>query len=792
MTTFAHRELSRKTFLKGGGAFVLGFSMLDVGLAAKAQADSNPYPFVDPSQLDSWLGIDSTGKVTVFTGRVDQGQGKETSYAQTVAEELGVAFDHVKVVMGDTARTPNQGKSTATNGITTGLPPLRNAAAQARGTLLALAAAQLGVPVAGLTVNGGVVSVVANPSQTVSYAALVGGKRFNVTMPVTGSTAGNAEPGFPYPALSGATTNLNVTPSYPLKDPGSYSIVGTSVARVDIPAKVTGTYTYTQNIRIPGMVHARMVLPPFSASYPKVVPQLLAVKGFRTPQPGVQIVQKGNFVAVVAAEEYKAIEGASQLITEWAEDPKLPNLGNINAVMRSTPNNSFTPQNGGAVTGGGFNPAAGTVMSARYDFPFTNHGMIGPSNAVADWNQSTGSVVVWTGMQNPVQVQAETASLLGISPKNVRVIWVEQSSMFGRGGVDDVAPGAAFISQQIGKPVRLQWMRHDENVWSPTMPGTTQDLKATLGSNGLVTSWFAESWAPVAGWDVGYNLPSVLLGSSSGLPHGATAAATPGIYAVPASQTIAHSIDPPVRPMYMRTVQGLQNTFISESFWDELASAAGVDSIQFRLNHLTNQANQLTGPSIGVLQAIQAMSGWQSRPSPLKGQTGPVMKGRGIGLTPSTSCTIAHACEVEVTRKTGAVKVTKIWVAAQLGTLVNPDSVRAQIEGGTIMGLSRALKDEVTFGKKVITSRDWVSYPIARFKDLPATIDIEILKSAVADNGSIASWTKIPNGGIGEPSTINVPAAVANAVFDATGVRIRSTPFRPARVLSALKTAGIA
>ena len=746
--------------MKGGGALVVGFSMLGAGVIGNAKADATLYPFVDPGQLDSWLSIDSAGKVTAFTGRVDQGQGKETSYAQTVAEELYVPFEDVKVVMGDTSRTPNQGKSTATNGITSGLPPLRNAAAQARGALLNLAATELGVASSQLTVSGGVVS---GGGKNVSYGDLVGGKRFNVTMAVTGTSAGNAEPGFPYPSVSGATTNVNVVPTVPLKDPSTYTIVGQSVPRVDIPAKVTGLYTYTQNIRLPGMLHARVVLPPFSAAYPRVVPQLVSVKGFRSPQPGVQVVVKNNFVAVVAAEEYRAIQGAAELITEWAADPALPDLGNINEVMRSSPNNSFTPNNGGTVTGSGFTPSAGTVLSARYDFPFTNHGMIGPSSAVASWDKNSGSMTIWTGMQNPVQVQVETASMLGIPVNNVRVIWAEQASMFGRGGVDDVAPAAAFLSMQLGKPVRVQWMRADEHGWSPHMPGTTQDVKATLGSSGLVTSWFSESWAPVAGWDVGYNLPSILLGSASGLPHGATAAASPGTYVVPNAQTIAHSIDPPVRPMYMRTVQGIQNTFILESFMDELAAAVGADPIQFRINHLTNQANALTAPSIAILQAVQKLSSWQTRPSPDKGQTGPVLTGRGIGITPSSSCTIAHACEVEVTRKTGAVRVTRIWVAAELGSLVTPDAVVAQIQGGTIMGLSRAIKDEVTFGKNRITSRDWVTYPIVRFADIPDSIDIMILNPTPADNGTIASWTKIPNGGIGEPSSINVPAAVVGS-----------------------------
>lgn len=796
MTGLLHeKEFSRKTFLRGGGALIVGFGALGAGVAGTAHSADETFPIVDPGQLDSWLSIDSAGKVTAFTGRVDQGQGKETSYAQTVAEELGVAFDDVTVVMGDTARAPNQGKSTATNGITTGLPPLRNAAAQARGTLLGLASTQLGVPAAQLTVANGVVSVVGNPAQSVTYASLIGGKRFNVIMPVTGTSAGNAEPGFPYPVYSGATTSVNVVPSFPLKNPSTYTIVGQSTPRVDIPPKVTGAYSYTQNINLPGMLHARVVLPPFVASYPNVVPQLLAVKGFRGDRPpGVQVITKGNFVAVVAPEEYNAIQGAALLQTEWAEDPNLPDLADMNEVLRNSPNNSFTPTTAVSTTGVGFSPSLGTVLTARYDYPSTIHGMIGPSCGVASWDANAGVMTLWSGMQNPPQARAETAALCGLNLDQVRVIWTEQSSMFGRGGVDDVVPAAAFLSMQLNTPVRLQWMRHDEHIWEPHMPGTTQDLAATIGPNGLITSWYAQSWAPVSGWDVGYNLPSILMGVANGLPHGSTAAASPPApYVVPNEQTIAHSVNPPVRGMYMRTVQGIQTTFIVESFVDELAAAAGADPIQFRLNHFTNPSNSLTAPSVAVLQAIQTMSGWQTRPSPEKGQSGPILTGRGVGITPSSSCTIAHACEVEVTRKTGAVRVTKIWVAAELGTLVNPDEVLSQLQGGTVMGLSRALKDEVTFDRNQTTSSDWVSYPIARFADMPDSIDVTIINPGATQNGATGSpWTAVPNGGVGEPSTINVPAAVGNAVFDATGVRIRQTPFRPARVLAALKAAGVA
>jgi CO/xanthine dehydrogenase Mo-binding subunit len=778
MTGLMHeKEFSRKSFLSRGGALVVGFSMIGaagvVGAAEAASASPGSFPIIDPGQLDSWLRIDATGHVWAFTGRVDQGQGKETSYAQTVADELNVPLASVTVVMGDTARTPNQGKSTATNGITTGLPPLRNAAAQAHQTLLGLASGQLGVPVSQLSVVDGVVS---GGGKSVTYAQLVGGKNFGVTMGTTGTSAGNAYPGFPYPPYSGATTSVNVVTNAPLKDPSTYAIVGKSVPRVDIPDKVTGKYVYTQNIHLPGMVHARVINPPWSASYPAVVPQLLKVKGFRTPQPAVQIVRDGNFLAVVAEQEWRAIEAATQLDTEWSTDANLPNLGNPAKVLRSTPNNApFTPTDAVSSKGTGFNPSSGKLIAAQYDFPYTTHGMIGPSCGLASWDPNTQLLTVYTGMQNPPQTRADIAQLLGLNLNQIRVLWYEQSSMFGRGGVDDVATAAALISKQISKPVRVQWMRADEHVWGPHMPGMTQDIAATLNPDGSINSWYARSWGTVAGWDIGYSLPQLLNGTANGLPHGTAGSATAGSYAVPNQTTIGSSVNPVVRPMYMRTVAGIQTTFISESFMDELAAAVGVDPIQYRLNHLDPVAQ---AKAIATLTAVQQLSGWESRPSPAPKGTGPILRGRGVGL----SGAVAHVAEVEVERKSGRVRATRISVAVNIGSLVSPDATSAQVEGGTLMGLSRALRDQVVFGKNRITSADWVTYPILRFMDVPASIDIAYVPSAPA----------VPAGGIGEPSSQNVPAAVGNAIFDATGVRMRSTPFTPARVRAAMKEAGVA
>ena len=767
MTEMLKKEFSRSTFLKGGGALVVGFSL--AGGGARTASAAGAFPIVDPGRLDSWLSIDAQGKVTVHTGRVDQGQGKTTAYGQIVAEELDVAFDAVKVVMGDTGVTPNQGKSTATDGIRQGAPPLRNAAAQARATLLGLAATKLGAPVSQLTVSNGVVS--APNGSKATYGELVGGKLFNVTMTVTGPTAYN-----------GQSVNMNVVPTVPVKDPAKYTIVGTSVPRVDIPAKVVGSYVYTQHITVPGMLHARMVLPPDVGAYPRMVPQLLSARFKSKPPAGVQLFVKGNFVAVVAEDEWKAIQARTLVEAKWAEDASVRNLGNYYSSLRTSPNNEFNLADSVTVRGNvdaAFASSAKTV-TARYDFPQQIHGLIGPSVAVASFNKDSGSLLIWAGSQNLVQTRADVAGMLGIPLDNIRVLYTEQASQFGRGGVDDVAPAAALLSKELGMPVRVQWMRQDEHAWAPQQPGRTHDLRGAVDASGRIVAWQEESWGIRARWDQGWPLPWILLGTAKPVDAGSSGATGTPSYVIANQRNVSHSVDPLTRPMYMRTVAGTQQTFIQESFMDELAAAAGADPIEFRIKHL-DPAAATTARAMTVLREVQRRSGWQTRPSPESGGSGNVVRGRGFALSPAASCCVANVAEVEVNRKTGAVRVTRLFAAAELGTtLVNPDGVKNQLEGGSIMGLSRSLKEEARFSRRGVRSFDWVSYPILRFVDVPETFDMVVLTSAPS----------IPGGGIGEPASIAVPAAVGNAIFDATGVRLRSIPFTPARVRAAIKAAG--
>jgi CO/xanthine dehydrogenase Mo-binding subunit len=531
------------------------------------------------------------------------------------------------------------------------------------------------------------------------------------------------------------------------------------------------------------MLHARMVLPPNVAAYPRMVPQLLSARFKSKPPAGVQLVVKGNFVAVVSADEWKAIQAQTLVEAKWADDPSVRDLGNYYGALRSSPNNEFNLVDSVTTRGNvdtAFAAVGAKTVSARYDYPQQIHGLIGPSVAVASYDTDTGAMLIWAGSQNLIQTRADVAQMLGMSLDNIRVLYTEQASQFGRGGVDDVAPAAALLSKELGKPVRVQWMRHDEHSWAPHQPGRTHDLRGAVDSSGKISAWQEESWGIRARWDQGWPLAWILLGTAKPVDAGSSGATGIPPYVIANQRNVGHSVDPLTRPMYMRTVAGTQSTFVQESFIDELAAAAGADPIEFRAKHL-DLTGATTTRALAVMDEVKRRSGWATRPSPAGTSSGNVLRGRGMALSPAAACCVANVAEVEVNRLTGRVRVTRLFAAVELGTtLVNPDGVKNQLQGGSLMGLSRSLKEETRFARNGVRSFDWVSYPILRFTEMPDTLDLTVLTSAPS----------IPGGGIGEPSSIAVPAAIGNAIFDATGVRMRSIPFTPARVRAALRVAG--
>jgi nicotinate dehydrogenase subunit B len=791
------KSFSRRTFLKGGGVLIVSFG-LPLQLAGKAGADSVPFPDLDPSQLDSWLAIAQDGKVTAFTGRTDNGQNKQTAFAQIIADELDAPFDAITVIMGDTARTVRQGGSSASDGALHGSRPVRHAAAEARRVLLGLAAAKFGVGVADLSVSDGVVSLKANPSQKVSYGDLIGGKRFNTALQVAYQAAGAQL------APTGSLGTMDLLGQARIKDPSQYKWIGKSVPAMQIPYEVTATsspnWDRVHNVRLPGMVHARVVLPPSLGA------RLISVDGFKTRPAGlIRVAAKGDFLAVVAQEEWQAIEAMRNIKVTWQETPSLPGSGDVFEWLRTAPVKTTLNVTGGLPVGNvdAALATAAKTYQAEYRFPANAHAIMGPTCAVADvqGNQCT----VWAGTEDQDRARTAISGMLGLPFGSVRYIPVQGAGSYGRNDVDDAGPAAAYLSQLLGKPVRVQWMREQEQGWEPHFAPYLFTLRAGVDSSGAIIAYEAQgrSWAtPHLN-----ELPLVLMNrapleggnAGSSPPGGAESAA----YLFPNQRIQITSVPQLLRGVPMRSPSKIQSNFAGESFMDEIAADTGQDPIAIRLRHLGDNIDAMqlgsTKPrTTGVLQAVQQLSGWQSRPSP-----GPdaksgkrVVSGRGVAQISSQRGTyVATVAEVDVDKKTGKVRVKRLHVAVDAGQVINPKGLESQILGATTFSVSRTLHEQVVFNKSKILATDWVTYPILRFNEVPDEIKITVIdRQALAvqgsfDNGGTGMYL---NGGIGEPPNSVVPAAVGNAIFDATGVRIRETPFTPARVRAALKAAGVA
>jgi nicotinate dehydrogenase subunit B len=749
-------ELSRRQLLKAGGALIVSFNLFPPALDLFAQSESAPGGAPDPTQLDSWIAVGQDGTVTVFTSKVELGTGIKTALAQIAAEELDVPWKKIKVDMGDTQKTIDQATTSGSRTIERAGPQIRQAAAAARKELLRLAAQKLGAPVEKLTVKDGVVGVVGNPSKKVSYAQLIGGKRFNVTIQAEGKAG-----------------DLKLAQDVKAKDPKEYEIVGQPVPRFDLPPKVTGEAVYVHDVRIPGMLHARVVRPPVINTAPVTIDEdsVKNIPGF------VKVVRQGSFVGIVAKTEWAAIQAAQALKVTWAKPAtKLPaNREELDAYLTST--KSFTTLKG--VEKG--DPAAALGKTKRqyeatFRWPFQLHGMIGPSCAVADVRGDKATV--WSGCQGPFRTRASVAGLLKISEENVRIIYHEGSGSYGRLSNDDGAEDAALMSRAVSAPVRVQWSRQDEHGWEPKGPAQLQKLKAGVDNEGKIIAWeFTDYSLP---WTVAGTM-MLLASEQIGLKPKAQGQGNGNqgggeIYAFENSKVIAEEIpwlqpEPiPLRTSNLRAPGQLSRCFASESLLNEIAADLGVDPVEFRLRYLTADAR-----GTDVLKAVAEKSQWQKRRQPAANSNSAAANGRGVAMTRRAGGYAAAVADVEVNKSTGKVTVQRITLAHDCGLIVNPDGVKNQVEGNIIQGVSRSLLEEVTFDGNGVTSLDWKEYPILRFPEIPSLDIVLINRKDVAPLGA------------GELSTVPVPAAIANAIFDATGARLRDVPFTPARVLVALK-----
>ena len=751
---------NRRKFLAGTGAMVVAIGAPRLLNPKAAYAALEGFPIgpaaVNPAQIDSWVAIDATGKVTIFTGKEEQGTGVATATLQVAADELDVPMSSIRLIISDTWRTADQSYSSGSQSLLTEYGPsgVRQACAEARAALLGMASAKLNTPFGNLTVSNGVVSVAGNSNQSVSYADLIGGQKFNVAQ------TGKAVP----------------------KPFSAYKVVGTSMPRVEIPDIVFGKFTYVPDIRLPGMLHARVVRPPTLDS------TLVSVDGFHGGERKdlVRVVVKHNFVAVVSKSEWGAVGAAQTLKVTW-KTAHLPSYERFyDDLMAISPTTDQVLVNTNDVDQ--TLASAAKTVAATYKYPLQVHGPLGASASTAWVNGDTATV--WTSSQGVYQLRGALATALNLPTQNIHVLFVEGSGHYGLCAADNASLDAAVISQAVGKPVQVQYTQADEHDSENFGPPYVWSLNGAIDVSGAkpkVTAWDRAAWTSGRGGRPGPpgNLPSGILLGFPETPLAPSPPPTPSLapntvdnpnnvpaYVIPSQRVITHSGQHTFMGGPLRSPNRIQNTFANESFMDELAHAASADPVNFRIDHLQDPR------LIAVTQTAAQMANWEYRPSASKLASGRYLTGRGIASMhyEGTNGYNGLVVAVMVDTKTGKVSVDHAWSAQDCGPAVNPDGMRAQAEGGLMQGISRTLIEELKWGPNGITSRDWATYPVVRFNAMPA-FDFQIINR-----------TDQPVLGAGEVLITNVPAAIGNAIFDATGKRLRQVPFTPARVRAALST----
>lgn len=761
--------LSRRNLLKGAGMLVVSF--MTPAADAQTPAKVGPYPDVDFRQLDSWIVIHDDSSATFYVGKTDCGQGTGTAFRQIMSDELDVAYDKTTCIMGSTDITVDQGGSGGSTAMERDSWPMRRAAAEARRILLTMGAERLGVPVSQLAVNAGVITVKDNPSRSVTYGQLIGGKKFNIAL--TGSN------------VNAATGAAAVKPVQELKN------VGLSPQRYDIPPKVDGSLKWAVDVKLPGMVHARNVKPPVAGAKLAGIDESSVSK-----MPGfVKVVSKGNYVAVVCEREEQAINAARALKVNWEKPAAapFPSSENLFQYIREVkPTSSSKPMVAGDPEKA-FADAV-KVITADYDIPFQGHTAFSPAHAMAD--PSNGQMTIYSNDMKSYGMRRGVAEFLGIPHDRVRVVWMEGPQGFGRTAADDAGCEAAYLAREIGRPVRVQWMRDEETAWDTKGPAFAVSLKGGLDAAGNVVALDYD--ARSADYNhVGYNEPDTvliaqLMGIRRAKPSEGSAATPSEMYAIPHRRMSTHVVslplvwETPLRTGNLRDPNGPQSTFASESFIDELAAAAKADPLEFRMKLLTSGTTDDSGfrraRSIAVLKASAEMFGWDHRPSPKARGAGEILTGRGLAYSFRGQTVVAEIAEVEVNVRTGRVWVKRLVAAHDCGLVINPESVRHSVECAMLHSLSRALHEEVRFDAEKVTSVDWNSHPTLTHADVPERIDVVLVNGDPHPNRP-----DLPPYGAGEAACKPMLAAVGNAIFDATGVRLRRIPFRAPRVLAALK-----
>jgi len=736
--------VDRRQFLKAGaaGSLTIGFSL---GLSATpASAATVPAAkIVAKDQVDAFLVMHRDGRVEVYVGKVDLGTGTRTALSQIAAEELDVPFSRITMHMGDTGTTPDQWLTGANLTIQQGGGQLRRACGTARAALLGRAAERLNVAATDLVVADGVVRVRQDASKSVTYGELIGDGRFE----------------------------LKINDKIQLKAPADYKVIGKSIARVDIPDKVTGKFEFVQDVRVPGMLHARVIRPD------DIGANLLAFddSAARKVRGYVQTVRKGNFLAVLASDEWSAIKAAREVSVNWGAAQLLPEQSTVFQTWRQRHvAKEEATQKAGDIAAG--LSASAKRIKASYEFAVQTHASLGPSCAVADFKD--GKLLVWSASQATHSMMDELAGITGVPRNSIRLVYCEGSGCYGRNGHEDATADAALLATLVGKPVRVQWMRDDETARAPKSPPRAMDFEAGLDAQGNVIAWKGDfhialnhiaAFKPLdfpllAATDIGQSKPGNWVGflfQNAGQPY-----PFPNV-----AVNTRHISEAFFRSSHLRSPGRIENSFANESFMDELAFAAKADPAEYRLRVLKDPRG------LEALRAVLKKAGWQTRVGHnAAGGAGDVLKGRGVSYVRYNNATtyVAAVAEVEVQRKTGEVRVTRVCVSHDCGQIINPDGLINQIEGGVIQTVSRTLMEQVNWTRARVTSVDWASYPILRFHDAPK---VEVV---LIDRPTEQPW------GAGEPTPTAIPAAVANAIFDATGARLRSVPITPEKVKAAM------
>ncbi len=771
---------NRRSFLKSAGLLVVGFGVESGALLTEADAQ-NPfrtdtaasYPDPDFHQVDSWVVIHQDNTATFYVGKTDCGQGTGTGFRQLMSDELDIAFDKTTCIMGSTDNTVDQGGSGGSTAMERDSWPMRRAAAEARRVLLEMGSQRLGAPVDRLTVSDAVITLRGDASKRVTYGELIAGKKFNVT-------------------LTGNNVNA-VTGVAKTKTLQELKYTGQSPQRYDIPPKVDGSLKWAVDVKLPGMVHARNVKPPYAGAKLTGIdePSVRNLPGF------VKVVSKGNYVAVVCEREEQAINAAKQIKTTWekpATAPFPPSEDLFKYMRDAKPTSAQRPTvNGNPDTA--FSSAA-KIVEAEYEIPFQGHTAISGAHAMAD--PSDGQMTIYTNDMKSYGMRNGVAQFLGMPRDKVRVVWMEGPQGYGRTAADDAGCEAAYIAKEIGRPVRIQWMRNEETAWDTKAPAFLVKCRGGLDSEGRVVAY--DYTARSCDYNhVGYNEPDTvliaqLMGARRTNPAAGSSATASDMYAIPNRRMGGDVVslpmiwETPLRTGNLRDPNGPQSTFAAESFIDELAAAAKADPLEFRMKMLQAATNDDSGfkraRSIAALKAVAEAYGWEPRTSPKPASNGNILTGRGIAYSFRGQSVVAQIAEVEVNRQTGHVWAKRLVCAYDVGLVVNPESLRRTTECAMLHGLSRALYEEVQFDNEKVTSVDWISHPSLRHNDTPERIDVVLVNG----DPNPKRPDLAPYGG-GEAALKPMLATIANAIYDATGVRIRRAPFRDARVLAALKAA---